>query len=147
MNRKVVCMVRGGEAGRSTQEQAIAYAKKAERQLVFLQIINIDRLSLNGEEKILPTLTELTWLARINLSLARQRAARHGVKAEAAIKIGPIFESVVAYLKENQVERLFLGLPREDHEDYHFRLEQVNEFAGRISQATKVTVELVKRTL
>ena len=34
MSQKIVCMVRGGEAGRSTQEAAIAFAEQTGKTLV-----------------------------------------------------------------------------------------------------------------
>ena len=114
MSEKIACMVRGGEAGRLTQEAAIAFAKQTGKQLVFLHIIYPERLTLVNKELAQPALVELTWLGRLNLSMARQRAETENVKPELVILNGPIMDTVLAYLTENQVERLFLGLPRED---------------------------------
>ena len=39
MNKRVVCMVRGGEAGRRVQRQGIAYAQKTGLAPFFLPVL------------------------------------------------------------------------------------------------------------
>ncbi len=140
MNTQVVCLVRGGEAGRETQQQAISYAKKAGKELVFLHIINLADFEIENKDLQDSVRTELTWLAHINLSQARQRAERHGLKANIAIRHGSFFDTVTNYVRENPVNRLYVGLPRQNREDNEKRLNRVQSFASRLTEITGVEV-------
>ncbi len=140
MNSQVVCLVRSGEAGRETQQQAIHYAKTAGKELVFLHIIDLASYEIENEELRDSVHQELTWLARINLSQARQRAQRHGLKANIAIRNGTFFQTVTEYVRENPVNRLFIGLPRESQDEGKQRLERVQAFARRFTETTGVEV-------
>jgi hypothetical protein len=138
-----VCLVRGGEAGRNTQEQAIEYARGTGKKLVFLHIINPAGLVLENEKMLEPVLQEQTWLARVSLSQARQRAERRGMKADMAIRKGAFVETVEAYVEEKSVERVYLGMPRKEGPDYEMRLERVNSFADRLKKNLNVEVIVI----
>jgi len=144
VSEQVLCMVRGGEAGRATQEAAIEYVKLQEKKLVFMHVIDPQRLSLNSEEQLAPAEAELTWLGHITLSMARQRANNKSINPRLLIRKGPIFDVVLDFLQENKVEKVFLGLPREVLEDYEERRKLVERFAERITKASDVPVEMVK---
>jgi hypothetical protein len=140
---EIVCLVRGGEAGRNTQEQAIEYARGTGKKLVFLHIINPAGLVLDNEKMLEPVLQEQTWLARVSLSQARQRAERRGMKADMTIRKGAFVETVEAYVEEKSVERVYLGMPRKEGPDYEMRLERVHSFARRLEENLNVEVAIV----
>jgi hypothetical protein len=140
MSARVLCMVRGGEAGRRVQRQAIAYAQKAGLPLVFLHIIFLRGFAQEEILDLEPAQEELTWLARVTLSLARRRARAAGLQADTAIRIGPILETTIAFVKESPVDRIFIGSPAPDSPDYAGNIQRLREFAGQISEATGVQV-------
>jgi hypothetical protein len=140
MSFRVICMVRGGEAGRIVQEQAIQYAQQAKLPLVFLNIIDLSGLPLKNEGQSVPARAELTWLARVHLSQARMRAKSAGLKPETAIRYGPVLETTVGFLQESPTDRLFIGAPHPDDPQYAQRSERVREFASQLTQATGVEV-------
>jgi len=142
MNRRVVCMVRGGEAGRRVQRQAIAYAQKSGLPLFFLHIIYLRGLSLKDDAMMASARKEMTWLARVTLNLARTRARTAGLQADFAIRHGPIIETTIAFLNESPVDQLFIGSPLPDAPDYQENLLRVREFARQIYDATGVQVTI-----
>ena len=143
MSGQVLCLVRGGEAGRSTQEQAILFSRQSGMLLVFLHVISPASYQTDNQALLDSVLVELTWLARVNLSLARQRAERGGTKAEMEIRTGPFVDTVQAYLREEPVERVFMGKPREDQADYELRLANVESIVKRLSEVSKAEIILV----
>jgi nucleotide-binding universal stress UspA family protein len=143
MNRQIVCMVRSGIPGRATQDQAIAHSRETGKQLVFLHINHTEAFSQERPELKQAFQEELTWLARITLNQARQRAERRGVKAEVALRNGTFFETVLAYVKAHPTDRLYVGRPREDIDHYAERLSMVQSFAERLMQEVKLEVILV----
>lgn len=142
MNSRVVCMVRGGEAGRKVQRQAINYALNKNFPLVFLHIIYLGGLSDKEEALLESARMEMTWLARVTLNLARTRASRAGIQAEIAIRNGPILETTIAFLRESPVDRIFIGSPDEGAPGYLENSARLREFATRISEATGVPVSI-----
>lgn len=142
MNSRVVCMVRGGEAGRRVQRQAITYAQKHNSPLVFLHIIYLRGFSDRDKALSDPVRKELTWLARVTLNLARSRARSAGIQADIAIRYGPFLDTTIAYLKEGPVDRIFLGSPVEDSPAYMENLSRLREIAAQISEAAGVQVTI-----
>lgn len=143
MNGKIVCMVRGGEAGRKVQEHAIAFAHQNKKNIVFVHIVDAQTIASGNEKLVAAARDELTWLGRVTLSMARRRAERAGIQVEVAILYGSIFEAVSAYLLLNPVERIFIGSPHSGSDDYQERLERVREFSDRLSQSVGIPVLMV----
>lgn len=142
MSSRVVCMVRGGEAGRRVQRQAINYAQKHGLPLVFLHIIYFRGLSVKEEALFESARMEMTWMARVTLNLARTRARRQGIQAEVAIRNGPILETTIKFLKEGPVDRIFIGSPVKDTPDFQENNSRLREFATQISELTGVQVSI-----
>lgn len=143
MNSKIVCMVRGGEAGRKVQEFAIDYARQNKKTIVFVHIVDIQTIASDVESLKSAAREELTWLGRVTLSMARRRAEQAGIQVEVAILYGSIFEAICAYLAENPAEHVFLGSPHPGSENYSQRLERVQGFAERLRQASGIDVQMV----
>jgi nucleotide-binding universal stress UspA family protein len=143
MNEKVACMVRGGEAGRKVQEYTIAYSRTNHKSVVFVHVVDIGSLSLTNEALHESAREELTWLAHVNLSIARRRAESAGVKAEVVILYGNIFEAIQNYLRVSPVDLVLMGAPHPGTENFNQRLERVREFAARLSQSTNVPAKVI----
>jgi nucleotide-binding universal stress UspA family protein len=139
----IVCATRGGEAGRRTQERAIALAKEQGAGLVFLCVFDPNFVGqLNGAlagavEK------EQQWLGRALLGTAQARAQREGVDAEAVVLSGPVLETIESYLGQIQASTLVIGEPKIDSALTAFRPGKVQHFAERVVQDTEVEVIVV----
>lgn len=140
MNKKVVCMVRGGEAGRDVQLQAIAYAQSHQLELVFVHVVNVDRFVFENEALKAPAIDELTWLARVILSLARRRALEAGIKAEIVILQGTALEQMRIFLEKTPAECVFIGAPFSGANHLEQRRERGAAFADQLHNLTGVDV-------
>jgi hypothetical protein len=145
MNGKVMCLVRGGEAGRKVQEKAIAYARSNQKELVFLHVVDASRVSDEDELEELKSAVEdeLIWLAHVTLSMARRRATAQSVSSKIDIITGPFFDTVLNYATQPQIEVVFMGSPHSGAPDYDERLKRVKKFAERLQQAANVEVVVV----
>jgi len=143
MNGKIVCMVRGGEAGRKVQEHAIAYAHQNKKTIVFVHIVDAETLAYGNETLFSAARDELTWLGRVTLSMARRRAEQAGIQVEVAILYGTLFEAITAYLSQNTAEMVFIGSPHAGSDDYEQRLVRVRQFSDKLSQFIGLPVEMV----
>lgn len=140
MKAKIVCMTRGGEAGRVAQDQAIANARQSGKEMIFLYVMDMRTLILSNKAYISSAKREMTWLARFNLSLAAKRAFSAGVQAKTVVREGPILETVQTVMAELQAERLYIGAPYRQLPDYETRMESVRKFARQIEWLTGVEV-------
>lgn len=140
MKAKIVCMTRGGEAGRIAQNQAIADAQKNGKELIFLYVMDMRTLELSNEAYIDSAKQEMKWLARFNLSLAVKRALSAGVQAKTVVREGPVLETVQAVMTEFQAERLYIGSPHPEAPDYTARMAGVQKFAKQIEWLTGLEV-------
>ena len=139
----IVCATRGGEAGRRTQERAIALAKERGAALVFMCVFDPSFAGpLNG------TLTaavekEQHWLGRALLGIAQARAQREGVDAGTVVLSGPVLETIETYLRQVKASTLVIGEPKIDSALAAFRPGKVHHFAERVRQDTGVDVLVV----
>jgi hypothetical protein len=140
MSGSVVCMIRGGEASRLLQEEAITYARREDLTLIFFHIIDLAWVAEENEALLEPARIEMAWLACFNLRLASRRARDAGVRVETAIRYGPIYKTVVTFLNEIGAQRLYIGSPRRQMLDYKERMMRVQAFKEQIAQATGVEV-------
>lgn len=143
MELKIVCLIRGGEAGRAVQERAIELASMETRSLVFVHIIDLQALGIEVEAIIKPACEELTWIGRVLLNLALVRAKTNGVQAEGVLRFGFFREEVYNFLKETPASRLLLGETNPQIQDYEFRRKSFQEFALLIEGELNVSVEIV----
>ena len=143
MNGKIVCMVRGGEAGRKVQEHAIKFAVENNKALIFVHIVDTQSLADGNGNLASAARDELTWLGRVTLSMARRRAEQAGIQVEIAILYGTIFEAISAYLNQNPAEQVFIGSPHPGSDNYAQRVERVKNFANRLRQVIGIPVQIV----
>ena len=142
----IVCATRGGEAGRRTQEWAIALAKERGGELVFLAVFDPCVASNLNEPQAAAVRKEQQWLGRALLGIAAARARKEGLEAETVVRCGPVLETIEAYLWEVGASALIIGQPKIDSALAAFRPGRVHDFAERVRRDTGVEVIVVTPT-
>lgn len=139
----IVCATRGGEAGRRTQERAIALAKERRAELTFLCVFDPSSIGpLNGPMAVAVE-KEQQWLSRALLGTAQARAQKEGVDAGAEVRSGPVLETIKAFLREVKASTLVIGESRMNSALAAFRLGKVHHFAERVKEDAGVDVIVV----
>jgi nucleotide-binding universal stress UspA family protein len=138
-----VCATRGGEAGRRTQEWAIALAKEQAAELIFLCVFDPSFVGHSNEGLKAAVEKEQQWLGRALLGIAQARAEKEGVKAGREVRSGPILETIEAFLRQVDASVLIIGEPKISSALAAFRPGRVQHFAERIRQDTGVDVMVV----
>jgi hypothetical protein len=138
-----VCATRGGEAGRRTQEQAVALAKERGDELVFLCVFDpafAGNLSADLSEAVVQ---EQQWLGRILMNVAQSRARKQGVDAYAVVRSGPVVESIEKFVLESCASMLVIGKPKVDSDLGTFKLDNVQSCADQMVDDTGIEVVVV----
>lgn len=143
MNERIVCMIRGGASGRHVQEYGIRLAKEQGTRLVYLHVVDIVSLGLKNPGLLDAAHEEMTWLAWVTLGLAYRRARSAGVDIERVVRYGRLFDSTVEYLNEHPAQRILMGSPHPDVDNYEERLAKIQQFAHQLEEKTGVVVEIV----
>lgn len=136
----IVCATRGGEAGRRTQERAIALTKERGAELIFLCVFDPSFAGALNGELAAAVEKEQQWLGRALLGTAQARAKKEGVKAGGEIRNGPVLETIEAFLEQVDASALVIGEPRTKSPMAAFRPSKVHHFAERVRQDTGVDV-------
>ena len=139
----IVCATRGGEAGRRTQEKAIALAKERGDDLVFLCVFDpafAGSLSPALSEAVVQ---EQEWLGRTLMNVAQSRARKQGVDAHAAVRSGPVVENIEDFVRESCASTLVIGEPKVDSALSTFRLDNVQSCADQMVDDTGIEVVIV----
>lgn len=143
MKDRIACLVRGGEMGRMVQERAIAYALQTNQTIVFLHVIDLTQVIPENEKQLDAIKTELVWLGKVILNMARHRAKRAGVKAESVLLFGAVPEAAQEYLRHHSFSRVLIGAPHPSTLNYTQRLKHICQFAGQLEKATGIPVEVI----
>ena len=139
----IVCATRGGEAGRRTQERAIALARERGDDLVFLCVFDpafAGNLSADLSEAVVQ---EQQWLGRILMNVAQSRARKQGVDAHAVVRSGPVVESIEEFVLESCASMLVIGKPKVDSDLGTFKLDNVQSCADQMVDDTGIEVVVV----
>ena len=139
----IVCATRGGEAGRRTQERAIALAKERDEDLVFLCIFDpafAGNLSDTLSEAVVQ---EQHWLARTLMNVAQSRARKQGVNAHAVVRSGPVVANIEAFVLESCASMLVIGEPKVDSALGALKLDSVQSCADQMVDQTGIDVVVV----
>ena len=139
----IVCATRGGEAGRRTQERAIALAKERGDELVFL--CAFDPAFAGGLSPALSAavVQEQQWLGRTLMNVAQSRARKQGVDADAVVRRGPVVESIGDFVRESCASTLVIGKPKVDSALSTLRLDNVQSCADQMVDQTGIEVLVV----
>lgn len=139
----IVCATRGGEAGRRTQERAIALAKGKEADLIFLCVFDPDSAGPLDSTLAAAVKEEQQWLGRVLMEVAQSRAREQGLEAQAEVRSGPVLETIEEYLCQVDASTLVIGEPKVDSPLSAFRPDRILSCAEQVEQHTGVQVVLV----
>ena len=139
----IVCATRGGEAGRRTQERAIALAKEQGADLVFLCAFDPDFAGSLNKKLHAAVAHEQRWLSRALMSIAQTRAREQGIEAQVEVLSGALLEVIEEYLCESGASTLVIGEPKIDSPLSAFRVDRVQSCAEHVEQNTGVSVVVV----
>jgi nucleotide-binding universal stress UspA family protein len=139
----VVCATRGGEAGRRTQEWAIALAREQEAELVFLCVFDPSFVGSSNARLAEAVVQEQQWLGRALLGIAQARAQKEGVEAGAEVRSGPVLETIEGFLQQVDAAALVIGEPKIDSALAAFQRGRVLDFAECVRRDTGVEVIVV----
>ena len=141
--KTLVCAIRGGQASRKTQEKAIDIAKEREFNITFLYVIDQNLIEKSDNRIKAELKDEVTKMGRLLLRIARAQAKKKGVEADFVTGEGTIREAIEKCLIEKKADLLILGSPKEEHNQKYFKTEQIEKFAGLITESTGIKVEIV----
>lgn len=139
----IVCATRGGEAGRRTQERAIALAKEQGAGLVFLCVSDPDFAGPLNKALHDAVAHEQQWLNRALMSIAQARARERGVQARVEVRSGSVLDTIEEYLCVSGASTLVIGKPKVDSPLSAFQVDRVQSCAQHVEQNTGVRVVLV----
>ena len=139
----IVCATRGGEAGRRTQERAIALTKERGTELVFLCVFDPGFAGSLSSALSAAVEEEQQWLGRALMSVAQARAREQGVKAGGVVLSGAVLESIEEFLCESGASTLVIGEAKIDSALSAFRTGTVQSCARHVEQNTDVEVVVV----
>ena len=139
----IVCATRGGEAGRRTQERAIALAKERGDDLVFLCVFDPGFAGRLSDTLAAAVVVEQKWLGRALMGVAQARAREQDVEADAVVFSGVVLDSIEDFLCESGASTLVIGEARIDSALSVFRHGTVQSCATHIKQNTSVEVVVV----
>ena len=135
---KILCATRGGEASYHAQDGASRIAGARGDELLFLYVVNIEFLDKTARA-VRPDIVEaeMEKLGQFLLEMARERAAKQGVKAEGILRHGALQEELAAVAVEHRVDCIVLGKPDEGGV---YSLEELTSFAAEIEAKTGAEV-------
>ena len=139
----IVCATRGGEAGRRTQERAIALAKERGAELVFLCVFDPSLAGQLNDALGAAVEMEQQWLGQALLGTAQARAQKEAVGTNAVVLIGPVLETIEGFLRQVDASALIIGEPKTSSALAAFHPGKVHHFAERVRQNTGVDVLVV----
>lgn len=142
MTGTLVCATRGGEGSRVAQLTAIEMAKSKDQHLIFLYVVDSQRVAEQKEVLQEAMHAEFHWLANALLNIARQRAERAGLSAEVIVREGIVKDEIEQFLRDNEASMLLLGAPRGTSPQ--FGDEAIERFAHAIEEDTGVPVTVVR---
>lgn len=131
---KILCATRGGAASYRAQDAASRIAGERGDELLFLYVVNIEFLDKTARA-VRPDIVEaeMEKLGEFLLEMARERAAKQGVRAEVTLRHGVLPEELAAVAREQQVDTIVLGKPDEGGV---YSLEELESFAAEIESMT-----------
>ena len=132
----IVCATRGGEAGRRTQEQAVALAKERGDELVFLCVFDPAFAGNLSDALSEAVVQEKQWLGQTLMNVAQSRARKQGVDAHAVVRSGPVVESIEDFVCESGASTLVIGEAKIDSALSAFRHGTVQSCARHVAQNT-----------
>lgn len=142
----IVCAIRGGQGSLAVRRLAIRLACQRESRLTFLSVVDVDTLLARSEKLKAAARAELRWTVDVLLRIAVQHAAEEQVESAAAIREGPVRETIEAFVREVGADLLLLGAPRGTTANL-FGDDAIEQFARQIHDDVGVEVRVARPEL
>ena len=138
----ILCATRGGEASLESQDAAIALAKQAGDELIFIYVYDVEFLThANYALREDLVADELNRMAEFLMTMAVDRAKAQGLSSRSVIREGEFRAELLSALQDEKARLLILGRPGED--DGHFALEHLSELARRLQEESGIPVRIL----
>ncbi|OGT28475.1 MAG: hypothetical protein A2Z17_03655 [Gammaproteobacteria bacterium RBG_16_66_13] len=138
----ILCATRGGEASLETQDAAIALAKQAGDELIFIYVYDVEFLThANYALREDLVADELNRMAEFLMTMAVDRAEAQGLSSRSVVREGEFRAELLSALQEERARLLILGRPGED--DGRFALEHLSELARRLQEESGIPVRIL----
>ena len=138
----ILCATRGGEASLESQDAAIALAKQAGDELIFIYVYDVEFLThANYALREDLVADELNRMAEFLMTMAVDRAKAQGLSSRSVIREGEFRAELLSALQDEKARLLILGRPGED--DGRFALEHLSELARRLQEETGIPVRIL----
>ncbi len=141
---KIVCAIRGGESSRRAQERAIALGQERDALVIFVHIIDLDLIERMQTPLTDAVLSEMENIGSALLNIAVERSQARGVKAEKALRRGPVGQTLTAFLHELQPTTLVMGSPDSSSGGNSFTETQFNRFVEELRKTTEIDIEIAQ---
>jgi hypothetical protein len=105
----IVCATGNGDRSRSVQARAVEIARKQQKHLVFVHVVDVERLADLDESLREAARAELTWLGTAILRMAQDRAHRQGVHVESVVLYGDCRTALESFLTQQPVDLFLMG--------------------------------------
>jgi nucleotide-binding universal stress UspA family protein len=133
---KILCATRGGEASYRAQDAAIALAKERGDTLLFLYVVDLHFLDKTAGSVVVDVENEVAKMGQFLLLMAKERAAKQGVAADAIYRKGEVREELKSAARQEGVSLVVLGRPA--GEESVFKLAGLQDFAAEIEAETGI---------
>jgi nucleotide-binding universal stress UspA family protein len=105
----IVCATGNGDRSRSVQARAVEAARRQQKRLVFVHVVDVEQLAELDESLKEAAQAELVWLGSAIMRLAQDRAQRLGVHAESVVLYGNVCSALEEFLTHQPVDLLLMG--------------------------------------
>lgn len=109
MTKTILAPTRGGKASYSNQDRAIEIAKEHGATILFLYVTDVRFLGRTAAPIVVDIETEIDEMGEFLLTMAQERAAMAGVKAEITVRRGVFREVLKEVIQEREIDAVVLG--------------------------------------
>lgn len=138
---KILCATRGGKASYQTQDAAIALAKERGDSLTFLYVADLRFLDKTAAPIVVDVENEVIKMGEFLLLMAQERAAAHGIDAQAVVRQGELRSELIGAAQTLDVDLIVLGRPVD--REAVFEEATLQEFAINLQAQTEIEVRIL----
>jgi len=138
----ILCATRGGPDSQPTQQRAIVLARERGDDLVFLFVVDTTFLNTVAAPLVVDVASQLHQMGQFQLAMAREQAAEQGIKAEIAIRRGPLRTELMRVAQEVRASLIVLGYPK--GEEARFDEADFQSFVSELTTKTGAEVVIVE---
>jgi nucleotide-binding universal stress UspA family protein len=133
---KLLAPTRGGQPSYPNQDKAISLAAEKGAELYFLYITDISFLDRLASPVLVNIEEDLDEMGGFVLAMAQERAAKHGIEAQAVVRRGHFREVLEAVITELEIDLVILGSPATG--DAFTTLDFMKQLASDLAEKRKV---------